>query len=221
MVKGVGVVAAAATLIAFGMALENLRDSGEIILLGGSNGDDMSADLVEEVQSPTATSSTPPEETSSTVSTTTAAPTSTTTTTTAPTTTTTAGPTEIRLTDLEMLDSYGTEVGSGGVALLESDFIVWCQSISTSGVAEYRLDRGYSRLTGFVGYSDNSPSNQSSEFWIEDENGKILFPKVDLSVGDSREIDIDVSDVIRLKIQCNGWRRWVGLADGMLTLKNS
>lgn len=100
------------------------------------------------------------------------------------------------------------------------DDVVWCQGrISSGGHIEFRLDRKYDRLTGVVGYSDNSSSSGSSTVRIEDENENLILRPLQLGLGDSQPIDLDVSNVIRLRMLCSDVAPYIGLADGFLVPK--
>jgi len=233
VVKGLAALAAAATLVAFGMALQSTLDNR--VDAGEAAQPDVTvtsvasrAGSVEEAASPTTSETSPPSTSGPTTSSTTSTSVATTssTTTTAPTTTTSVptsapAPAEVRLSTLEVTSKTpNAEIGFGSLGLIAYDDVVWCQGrLSSGGSIEFRLDRKYSRLTGVVGYSDSSSSSGSSAIRIVDENDIPILRELPLSLGDSQPIDLDVSNVIRLKIRCSAVSPFIGLADGILTPK--
>lgn len=65
--------------------------------------------------------------------------------------------------------------------------------------AEYDLSREWKTLGSVIGLSDDAPADATVRFEIFGD-GERLY-RADLAFGESEKIDIDVSDVLRLKLQ--------------------
>jgi hypothetical protein len=66
---------------------------------------------------------------------------------------------------------------------------------------EYRLDRQFSLLTAEAGYLDDSPSGTDVVLTMWDENENVLYEN-NFTLGETEPIEVDISGAMRLKIHC-------------------
>ncbi|MBO3746113.1 NPCBM/NEW2 domain-containing protein [Streptosporangiaceae bacterium NEAU-GS5] len=72
-------------------------------------------------------------------------------------------------------------------------------SMQDGNAAEYDLSRSWSSLRGTIGLRDDAPQGASARFQVFGD-GNLLYEK-DLAFGQSEAINVDVRDVLRLKLQ--------------------
>ncbi len=119
----------------------------------------------------------------------------------------TSRPTEIDLAEVDIsaenVDRY-TFFSGGKIALNEFDEgTLWCFSEQHNvHYIEFRLDREFSTFSAFIGYSDSSSSGTENTIEIKDENGLLLYGGR-MSLGLGEWVELDVSNVIRLRFICN------------------
>lgn len=65
---------------------------------------------------------------------------------------------------------------------------------------EYDLGRNFSRLEGFAGLRDDAPSDLTMHLEIFGD-GERLFDEISVMIGTAIPVDLDITDVLRLRIQ--------------------
>ena len=204
--KSVAGAAAVFTLIGFGMGLQATLDSRS------STTASTSAETSNSLPTTSLTEPDPKTAVTAEASTTT----ETNSTTTRPTTTTEAK--ALTLTELTRTEGEGFKYReTGGIGLVEYDNILWCHSDGDSSGAEFRLDRKYKTFTATVGYPDDHPSDGWTALEIYDETNQILFEGPPLQLGETQDVAIDISNVIRLRLFC---QRQLGLVNDLLIPQN-